>query len=1560
MSWAVLVCLIFLCILPGSASAALPSRPFLPSVSLDGSTSPGGEFDHACGVAFDSEGDLYVANASQDAIRIFGPSHAYVGTVANTHEPCGLGVDSTGRLYVSQRETGEVVRYTPTAYPFSGAPSYGAPVTVDASGTADGIAVDPRDNSLYVAEGSHVAVYAASGEQERFDEVQEVFVFQATGGTFKLVFEGEETAPLPFNATAAEVQIALEGLSAIGAGNVSVEKAPPGEGGFLRVTFVGALGHTDVPQLSSDGADLTGSGSQEVEIRTKVNGFDGKIGEGVLSGATGVAVFSFGNSLETETFVSAVEPIPGRIDGFTRRGVGRFGFIHRTMIDGSETPDGTLGLASSGAYLGVDSQTGHIFALDAVHRLVNEFEATGGLVSQSSAPGLVDAEPTALAIDRSGGATDGDLFVSVGAGTGSEVVAFGRLNAPTRASLGEPPSQALNGACGVEVDRYGDLYVAGETQIKVYSPGGTLLTSITDPDRPCFLAVDSEGNLYAADFGTVISGDEKVVLYRPSAFPPVAGMSYSGPATIDPGEEPKGIGVDPETGEVYVSGLYEIAKYRSAAEGSSLITSKFGGLRASGGLLGIDVYGRNHNVYVAKSGGGVVPPEISIFNEEGTEEVGSFPLAANPGPGIAIDQSDGHVISAAPSLSGTVEEYESSGALVGKFGSFPELPINSDVAVDNSGGPGAGRLYVAYGNEVKAFGPLVYGEPPIATTGAAGEIGGGAATLAGTVNPNGFPLEVCRFEIVTELQFQTNGFSGATSEPCEPGPGAIGEGEATVPVHAQVTGLDPAGRYRFRLLAISQVGTGTGSVATFGPPVVTARRPQPIAYDEATLRGTVDPAGLATTYRYEYGPTPAYGSSTAAASLPGSTAPVAVEVPIVGLTPGATYHFRLVAENDDMTVASEDGSFTTLPKPAPQSCPNETLRLENNSAGLPDCRAYELVTPADMHGGNPYSGFDKANVWHVSPYGPTAGERLTFTTEQTLPGTEGNGVRDTFRASRGSEGWSSVLYGPSGAEAPAIIPEEAAVSPDQTYSAFGFDGATGILGFLRTPSGFEALGRGRLGTDPLAGANLISPQAEHVIFSTLAGKAIPLEPNAPPEGVGAVYDRSLDGPTRVVSLLPGNVTPVQTATFEGATEDGRSVVFSLPAHTAESGLYLRRHGSETLKLTDAGGNDSTGVFAGISTSGNRVFFTTEGKLFAFDAEGGNTTEIASDSRFAVVSEDGSHVYFLSEQRLDAAGEGVPGKPNLYVWNGSTTELVAVLGSMGELGDWAGAKSKTEACVSTFAVEGRGSCPVRTNPAGTVLVFESRQDLTGAETEGHSEVYRFQAGAGGADRLRCVSCDPSGAPASGDARLQNLESTSTALATDLIPNVTSDGNRVFFEADDRLLPEDANSATDVYEWKADGTGGCESGGGCLSLISSGQSDGPSYLYAMTPDGHDVFFLTSERLTPFDIVGSSSIYDARVDGGFPVEFEAEPCEGDACQGEASRPPVPPVVRSGAPAAGQASPHSRHCRAVAHDGKRRRVKRRCGRVHHHHAHRRHKHRKQENGSRKGTAAAGGGRKG
>ena len=97
-----------------------------------------------------------------------------------------------------------------------------------------------------------------------------------------------------------------------------------------------------------------------------------------------------------------------------------------------------------------------------------------------------------------------------------------------------------------------------------------------------------------------------------------------------------------------------------------------------------------------------------------------------------------------------------------------------------------------------------------------------------------------------------------------------------------------------------------------GPPRVTTDAATALSSTGATLNGTVNPNGNATTSYFEYGPTKTYGTKTAVASAGSGNAKQPASAPVSGLTASTTYHFRLVATNSAGTTTGGDKAFTTL------------------------------------------------------------------------------------------------------------------------------------------------------------------------------------------------------------------------------------------------------------------------------------------------------------------------------------------------------------------------------------------------------------------------------------------------------------------------------------------------------------------------------------------------------------------------------------------------------------------------------------------------------------------------
>jgi hypothetical protein len=278
------------------------------------------------------------------------------------------------------------------------------------------------------------------------------------------------------------------------------------------------------------------------------------------------------------------------------------------------------------------------------------------------------------------------------------------------------------------------------------------------------------------------------------------------------------------------------------------------------------------------------------------------------------------------------------------------------------------------------------------------------------------------------------------------------------------------------------------------------------------------------------------------------------------------------------------------------------------------------------------------------------------------------------------------------------------------------------------------------------------------------------------------------------------------------------------------------------------------------------------------------------------SEDGEYVYFVADGVL--ADENVEqraptrGDPNLYEWHDGVTTFIATLapednfvrgsgGGGGVYGDW---QSGLGYRTAEVAADGRG------------VVFMSHQSLTGYDNVGQSgpmeEVFVYDTG-----RLVCASCSPSGEPltfTASDAPAAFLP----ANASDTYqPRWISDerpgggeqehGIRVFFDSSESLVSAATDDRQNVYEWEQDGVGSCQSGGGCVYLLSGGTSGDYSYLIDASASGDDVFINTRAQLAPQDQDENFNVFDVRVGGVQPASAPA--CSETGCQGVPSAPPL-----------------------------------------------------------------------
>jgi hypothetical protein len=375
-----------------------------------------------------------------------------------------------------------------------------------------------------------------------------------------------------------------------------------------------------------------------------------------------------------------------------------------------------------------------------------------------------------------------------------------------------------------------------------------------------------------------------------------------------------------------------------------------------------------------------------------------------------------------------------------------------------------------------------------------------------------------------------------------------------------------------------------------------------------------------------------------------------------------------------------------------------------------------------------------------------------------------------------------------------------------------------------------------------------------------------------------------------------------------------------------------------------------------AADGSKMFYTEggvdgeEAKLYEFDLASETSTLIAGETSGVLgASDDASSIYFDSAEVLDAGA--VAGQPNLYLYRNGTFSLIGTV-APGDVGTEQTPPESIIPGVPTVNQAASRAHASRVSPDGGQLVFESVSPALAASTgydnadalngKPSMEVYLYDATAnGGVGRLSCISCNPSGVRPVG----QELRRSYIAVAlqdgkeikktniwaaawiqTWIHPlyhsNVLSeDGDRVYFNSFDALVPRDTNGAQDVYQWEAPGTGGCSetssafsaANDGCVSLISTGAGADRSEFVDASPDGSSVFFETSSSIDPRD-PGLLDIYAARVNGGFPLPTPSLACEGEGCQ---SAPP-PPIDATPASAsfkgAGNPAPRKarRACRA------------------------------------------------
>jgi hypothetical protein len=751
--------------------------------------------------------------------------------------------------------------------------------------------------------------------------------------------------------------------------------------------------------------------------------------------------------------------------------------------------------------------------------------------------------------------------------------------------------------------------------------------------------------------------------------------------------------------------------------------------------------------------------------------------------------------------------------------------------------------------------------------------------------------------------------------------------------------------FLFLLVCIAWLTVGDATVRGAGPEVVSSWTTD-VTASAAKLHAEIEPGGVNTTYRFEYLTQAAYEANLSAGKAgfagaglvpPGAeghagSSPIAVQEIVSGLRPEATYRYRTIARNGLGTTVGTDRTFIT--------------RSSGGASQPLDDRGWELVSPVDKNGGA-IEGFGE-NAGGGVLQAAAAGGAVTYSSASSF-GTGGQGApaASQYISTRSPGGWATEnvtapLFAWGYGDNPDGVP----------FQIFSADLGRGLLSGLPYPvlagteapagyrnyylrdevgGGFEAL----IASSDVAGFSgsaqrfeldfaAASPDLNHVVLSTCAAlTADATEVADGPAGCDAespnLYEWSRGSGLRLINRLPGDTvgTPgAEIAAPNGALSDSGSRVF----WTSGSGIYLKEGDGSSVQIDDevAGG----GAFQMATPDGSLAFFSKGEHLYRYDVG----TQVATDltpggevKGMLGASADGSYVYYLT-----AAG--------ILLVRGGTTSAVAPAPDM------------TNVPPSTGTA--------RVSPDGTHLAFPSSLPLAvsspeitsfdnvdRATGEPDSEVYLYEATA---DALTCVSCNPTRerprGPSTIPGAVANGQGEDATRA--YRPRVLSaDGRRLFFDSGDKLAVKDVNEDRDVYEWEADGSGSCTTVGGCVQLISSGESAGGASFVDASATGADVFFLTDGRLIPID-PGSVDLYDAREGGGFPEPPALSPCEGDSCQ-PLPPPPDDPTPGSLVPATG--NPPVRFSRSPRGKHKQRRRHRR----------RRHRHHRQQDHPARGRRA-------
>jgi WD40-like Beta Propeller Repeat len=469
---------------------------------------------------------------------------------------------------------------------------------------------------------------------------------------------------------------------------------------------------------------------------------------------------------------------------------------------------------------------------------------------------------------------------------------------------------------------------------------------------------------------------------------------------------------------------------------------------------------------------------------------------------------------------------------------------------------------------------------------------------------------------------------------------------------AAITGLQPATTYHFRVLATNAAArTTTGpdqSFQTLPSVSILSTSASLVTATSARLETELDPNGLPTGFHFQYGTTTAYGQSAPVpdASAGEATTPGAFAVAIQGLTPGTTYHFRVVAENPLGPVAGPDATFTTQGSLA---------------SLLPDGREWELVSPPDKHG----SPLESFYIEGSDIQAAASGGAITYVSNGPVLARPGGNRSLGFSqdlSRRGPAGWETEDVTTPNEAATGIAPGAASeyrlFSEDLSLAALEPEGGTPLspraterTPYLRLADGeFEPLVNpgnvpkgiefGREGNFvALVGAN--ADDSDIVVSSGASLTPDFTEGFAPPSGLHSLFEWH-QGALELLSWIPSGP----------AARCGGAAAPCVPAVEAGVDSKLGLHDQLVRNAISADGDRAIFQAVPIGEGETQLDLrdTALGQTIRLDAPQPGVNPGDGEPLLQAASADDSKVFFLDFARLTADSTARPSshQPDLYM------------------------------------------------------------------------------------------------------------------------------------------------------------------------------------------------------------------------------------------------------------------------------------------------------------------------